>query len=146
MKPKIHFLELNFIFTSGKGFFPFLSQQYMFSKFSSIGKLFIFSPNNFFDTFSRFPLDFADDDFMGDYKYIDADQTTGYRNFTPPMERDSFFHGRLMTVDRDVTFKDVETQKLVVMPGFRFRWWYSGAEVTPEEKYIDEENNKQFIR
>ena len=70
-----------------------------------------------------------------------ADQTTAYTNFTPPSE-----YGRYMSLVRDVSSDDVETQRLDVMPGFRFSWWYSGAEVTPDNKYKDNEMNKHFVR
>ena len=51
-----------------------------------------------------------------------------------------------LPVSSTLTIRDVETQKLDVMPGFRFSWWYSGAEVTPDNKYKDEEITKQFVR
>ena len=41
---------------------------------------------------------------------------------------------------------DVDTQKLNVMPSFRFTWWYSGDEVTPDNKHKDYEMTKQFVR
>ena len=71
---------------------------------------------------------------------LDADQTTAFTNFTPPVE------SRFMRLSRDVSSEDVETQKLDVVPGFKFTWWYSGAEVTPDDKYKDEEMTKQFVR
>ena len=73
-------------------------------------------------------------------KYLDADQTTAYTNFTPPVSRE------FMSLWRDVSLDDVETQKLDLMPGFKFTWWYSGAEVTPDNRYKDEEMTKQFVR
>ena len=74
---------------------------------------------------------------------LDADQTTVYTNFTPPGNKDGF---RYMRLWRDVCSDDVETQKRDVMPGVRFTWWYSGAKVTPENKFKDEEFTKQFVR
>ena len=71
---------------------------------------------------------------------LDSDQTTVYKNFTPPVEY------KYMRLERDVSSEDVETQKLDVMPGFRFSWWYSGAEVKPDNTYKDEEITKQFVR
>ena len=70
----------------------------------------------------------------------DADRTTVYTNFTPPG------YSRDMILSRDVSSEDVETQKLDVMPGFRLSWWYSGAEVTPDNNYKDEDMTKQFVR
>ena len=51
---------------------------------------------------------------------LDADQTTAFTNFTPPVE------SRFMRLSRDVSSEDVETQKWDLMPGTRFSWWYSG--------------------
>ena len=68
---------------------------------------------------------------------LDADQTNVYTSFTPR---------RSMWLTRNVSSEDVETQTLDLMPGFRFTWWYSGADVTPDNKYKDEEMNKQFVR
>ena len=70
---------------------------------------------------------------------LDADQTTAYTNFTPT-------RSRYMSLSRDVSSEEVETQKLNLMPGFRFSWWYSGAEFTPENKYKDYEITKELVR
>ena len=72
--------------------------------------------------------------------FLGANQTTAYANFTPPGD---YRHMRLF---RDVSSEDVETQKLDMMPGFRFTWWYSGTEVTPDNKFKDENITKQFVR
>ena len=71
---------------------------------------------------------------------LDADETTVYTNFTPP---DTY---RQMTLQQDVSSEDVETQKLDLMPGFKLSWWYSGADVTPDNQYEDDEITKQFVR
>ena len=56
--------------------------------------------------------------------------------------------------------EEVKTQKLDLMPGFRFRWWYTGTEVTPDNIYTknyqfqvdpdspskDYETSKHFVR
>ena len=68
------------------------------------------------------------------------DQTAVYKNFTPPGT------GGYMYLSRNVSTEDVETQRLDLMPGFRFSWWYTGAKVTPDNKYKDEEMTKQFVR
>ena len=72
--------------------------------------------------------------------YLDADQTTAYTNFTPPGLT------KFIKLSRYVSSEDVETQRLNFMPGFRLTWWYSGAEVTPDNKYKEEEMTKQFVR
>ena len=51
-----------------------------------------------------------------------------------------------MSMIRDVSSDDVDQVKLDEMPGFRFSWWYTGAEVIPENKFVDEDNNNQFFR
>ena len=66
-------------------------------------------------------------------------QTTNY-NFTPPSNY------RLLRLWRRVSTDDVIQQKLNFMPGFRLSWWYSGLEVTPDNKYKDENLNKLFTR
>ena len=70
---------------------------------------------------------------------LDADQTTAYKNYTSRVWRE-------IEVTRDVSSEDVETQMLKLMPGFRFSWWYTGAEFTPDNKYKDNEINRQFVR
>ena len=72
---------------------------------------------------------------------LDADQTTAYQNFTP-----GYGYAPNMRIVRDVSSEDVETQKLDVMPGIRFSWWYSGADATPNNEFKDEEITKQFVR
>ena len=74
---------------------------------------------------------------------LDADQTFAYTNFTPPGDR------KYVELTRDLTSEDVEQQsKLDVMPGLRFSWWYTGAELTPEpeRKYKDDDMTKHFVR
>ena len=78
-----------------------------------------------------------------DFTFVDADKTTTYNNFTPPADEYGY---KYMRLSRDVSSEDVETQRLDVMPGFRVSWWYSGAEVTPWNKYKDKEITKQFVR
>ena len=74
------------------------------------------------------------------YTVLDANLTTFYTNFTYPS------HIKYLFLTRDVSSEDVETQRLDVMPGFRFSWWYSGAEVTSDNRFKDEEMTKQFVR
>ncbi len=74
------------------------------------------------------------------FDYIDADTTTAYTNFTPPS------YNQMFQLMRDVSSEEVETQKLDLMPGFRLSWWYSGAKVTPDNTYKNEEVTKQFVR
>ena len=72
---------------------------------------------------------------------LDADQTTVYTNFTPP----GLF--RTLSLERDVSSEEVNQQKLDVMPGFRFSWWYSGVpEITPDNGFKYYEHTKLFVR
>ena len=82
----------------------------------------------------------SSDQFILDGHKYNADQTTVYKNFT------TYVESRYMILIRYVNSEDLKSQKLDAMPGFRFSWWYSGAEVTPEKKYKDKEINKQYVR
>ena len=75
---------------------------------------------------------------------IAADQTIAYKNFTPSDA--NYIKRYYMDLERDVSPEDVEIQTLDTMPGLRFSWWYTGAEVTPVHKYKDEDITKQFVR
>ena len=75
---------------------------------------------------------------------LDADQTIAYKNYT--LHTQNYIKHYYIFLSRDVSLADVDKQTLNVMPGFRFTWWYTGAEVTPEYKYKDEEMTKQFVR
>ena len=72
---------------------------------------------------------------------FDADQTTAYTNFKPPSN-----YEYPIVLSRHVTYDDVETQNLDVMPGFRFSWWYTGAEVPSDNSFKDDAQTKQFVR
>ena len=80
------------------------------------------------------------DTFDINYNDLDTDHTTTYTNFTPPHFN---YNIRLL---RDVSAEDVDKQKLDQMPGFRFSWWYTGAMVTPDDKYKNDELTKPFVR
>ena len=78
--------------------------------------------------------------YMEGYGYINTDQTTAYKNFTPPG------YSQYIILSQDVSPEEVEAQRLDLMPGFKFSWWFSGAEFTPDNKYKDYEMTKQFVR
>ena len=72
----------------------------------------------------------------------DADQTTLYKNFTPPGEERFLYLSRYVSSD-----EEVDQQKLEMMPGFRLSWWYSGvAEITPDNGFKYYQHNKLFVR
>ena len=81
-----------------------------------------------------------DEFYIRGFDYLAADQTCVYTNFTPP----SVY--RSIGMKRKVSSEDVLQQKLDLMPGFRFSWWYTGAEVRPDNKYKNEEMTKLFVR
>ena len=79
---------------------------------------------------------------MHGFDRITADQKTAYTNFTPPGSvKEMILNRKVLRYDEEVL-----TQKLHLMPGLRFSWWYTGADVTPDNKYKDEEMTKHFVR
>ena len=46
------------------------------------------------------------------------------------------FH-QIVTLAREVTEKDAQRQKLVLIPGFKLTWYYTGEQVEPEAEYTD---------
>ena len=79
--------------------------------------------------------------YMHGLRELDPDLTTAYINFTSPKSFDY-----KVILSRDVSSGDVVSQKLDLMPGFRFSWWYSGMEVTPDNRYRHLDIAKQFVR
>ena len=71
---------------------------------------------------------------------LDDGQTSAYTNFTPPGSVQHLEHLR------DVSTKDIDAQILDIMPGFKLSWWYTGANVTPDNKYKNDVITQQFIR
>ena len=53
---------------------------------------------------------------------------------------------RYIKLDRKVTEADVRKQRLKMMPGFRFKWYYSGKDVNPVANYQDEIKTQAFVR
>ena len=78
-----------------------------------------------------------------DFTPVDPDLSTFYKNFTPPGSST-----KTMNLRRYVSSEEVEQVKLDVMPGFRFSWWYSGAEFEPEPQsaYRNYDLTKEFVR
>ena len=77
-----------------------------------------------------------------DYVTILGENTQ--KNYTPPLpspSTDRYFY-RLL---RNVKVEDVERQDLDTMPGFRFRWYFSGVEVKPVATYSNDEITKGII-
>ena len=74
---------------------------------------------------------------------LQVDQSSAFKNFTPP--------GRYQTIDfyrRGLKSKKVEEMKMNMMPGFKFEWWYSGygVDVTPDTKFKYYERTYEFVR
>ena len=64
------------------------------------------------------------------------------RNYTTQSDRTIKFQ-------RAVTKEDISKQNLILMPGFRLNWYYSGVEAIPEPKYLNIQNDvttKSFVR
>ena len=76
------------------------------------------------------------------WTWPDADQTIVLKNYTPP----DVETGTFIKLSRDVSSEEVEAQKLDVMPGFRFSWWYTGLKIPPDNTFKDDELNKYFVR
>ena len=72
---------------------------------------------------------------------VGSDLTSLYRNISMDP-----YESKTIELVRDVSTGEVEAQKLDVMPGFRFTWWYSGAEVIPDNKYKYSKNTRYFVR
>ena len=70
------------------------------------------------------------------------DQKTAYKNFTPQGD----IPYTVYTMRDGVSNEDVESQNLDVMPGLKLSWWYTGEEITPDNKFKDQEITKQFVR
>lgn len=67
------------------------------------------------------------------------------KNYTPPLpspSADRYFY----RLQRNVEAEDIERQELDTMPGFRFKWHYSGMEVEAVAKYSNNEITKAFVR
>ena len=70
-------------------------------------------------------------------------QRSGTFTFNPPVAETEHRYIRLFR--RDVSKEDLFKNKMKLMPGFRFRWYYSGLEtdqVVPDRRY----DNREFRR
>ena len=73
--------------------------------------------------------------------YVNAEVTHTSYNYTKP----GFY--KSMSYKRKVLLSDVRKQKLSVMPGFNFSWYYSGIEMEPPKaKYYNDDKTKAFVR
>ena len=75
---------------------------------------------------------------------ISSENTTFYRTFSPPTPNGY----RYISLNREIDSEDLKTVKMDMMPGFKLSWWYTGAELKPERKYLNTALNqtKLFIR
>ena len=76
-------------------------------------------------------------------KVYDINENTkyAYQNYTPPGSSEKY-----LKLERKVSVEEVRNQKLELMPGFRFSWYYSGVEVEKANKYSDRYETKAFVR
>ena len=71
----------------------------------------------------------------------DLDMVTINRSYTPPKEETyTFTHGR------SVNMESVRKQPLTLLPGFRFKWYYSGLEAKPSALFANLAETKIFVR
>ena len=76
--------------------------------------------------------------------YIDANISSFNKKYKNPSKEEY-----TMSLERKVTVHDVKTQKFKLMPGFKFKWYYSGMDVVPIDKYYNDPSNKitnTFVR
>lgn len=78
---------------------------------------------------------------------LEAEQKVAYKALNPPNENDpqiDFIYVRLI---RDVSFGDVRENELTMnlMPGFEFKWHYSGIKAISESKFSWVIHNRLFV-
>ena len=76
--------------------------------------------------------------------YIEANINSFDKKYNNPSKEEY-----TMSLQRKVTVHDVKKQKLNLMPGFQFKWYYSGMDVVPIDKYYNDPYNKitnTFVR
>ena len=61
-------------------------------------------------------------------------------NFPAPISN------KQILLQRKVIPADVRKQKLHVMPGLRFNWYYSGTEVEPDATFYERSSTRAFVR
>ena len=83
--------------------------------------------------------------YMSVLNLVGNDLTNVYTNFTPPA-KEEYTKYRYFSYFQRLSPREVETMNLDVMPGFRFSWWYTGAELIPDREFKDEPITKLFVR
>ena len=63
-----------------------------------------------------------------------------YRNFTPPR-----FDRRFGLIHRRISSSDMDALIMDRMPGFKFNWWYTGNQVSPEPIFYHEDVKLLYI-
>ena len=92
------------------------------------------------DRFDRYKIDGYDGT-------IEPDTMKVYTNITNTLlVRIPWTRKKKMHLWRYVGKNDLESNSMEKMPGFRFRWWYTGANFTVEPKYSKFKLNKMFIK
>ena len=79
--------------------------------------------------------------FMEEVGWIDSEITIVSKNFTNPSAQ-----SKQVKLWRYVGTSDLETMSLETMPGFRFSWWYTGANINSEPKYSKYRMNRMFVK
>ena len=70
---------------------------------------------------------------------LDLYQSNFHLNFAPPFSQYKF-----IKLSRNFFETDILSAKINIMPGFKFKWYYTGN-VQPHAKYKNDEKTKQFI-
>ena len=86
--------------------------------------------------------------FVSDKGNLDVDLThmiTNYTNTALGSSHTALSHLEFIKLERNVPISDVRKQKLRMMPGFKFKWYYSGMEVQSLSNY-NKIDTKAFVR
>ena len=79
-------------------------------------------------------------------KRIEIETNKVLKNFTEKTLQINPGRKQFMQSQRYIGENDLETTSMKKMPGFRFRWWYTGTNFTVEPKYSKFRLNKLFIK
>ena len=75
---------------------------------------------------------------------IDEDLNYIHKNYTQSDK--GLKYRKYIRLYRVLSYDDVQRQSLSHMPGFRITWYYSGAEVKPDDIYNKIDVTKAFVR
>ena len=95
----------------------------------------------------------SNEKFYVDSLILNTDMTNFTTSFTPPLPPSNpFLPGgtlkrRKVYLQRKVSKEDVQKMEMTLMPGFKFKWFYTGDGVEEDAAYHDSAYyNKLFVR